>query len=176
MRAGKPFNLQLNTTQAEERLRALGQSAGQLLIRRWMASELTASALAAYERATIGRQSGSCKRLNRCRAYDLRAGAKHICVAIRDEHEAATGLSAKDALDLEQRIAAAQERLILRQETQSLDTLLSGIMTALENPVRNHARRRAGHAGPEPRCLEDLARKAPPTPSRRRSTRWTVSR
>jgi len=123
-----PFHVQLNTAQAEERLEALQNSARQLLTD-LDGNRVTASALALEQKnyqAAI-RELQTLKGLSRT-TYEQEL---EYLQAIR-EHMSRYSLSAKEALDLEQRLSAVQAQIAAR-DAQSLDTLLSGVRDALVN-------------------------------------------
>ncbi|MBN1778453.1 MAG: hypothetical protein JW811_10065 [Clostridiales bacterium] len=100
--AGGPLKLELNTSQAEERLASTKRSYRDAISE---LKSLKALSGATYEQELAYLQA-------------IREGMSRY------------RLSAGDALDLEQRLAAVQAQ-IMRRDAQSLDTLLSGIMEAL---------------------------------------------
>ncbi len=123
---GKAFELLLNTAQAEEKLAALRRTADTLLTD-LNGSQTSASALALsqhnYKDAI--RQLESLKSLSRT-TYDQELA---YLQTIRDNMRQYR-LGAKDALDLEVRIADVQAE-IMERDAQSLDTVLDGIISAL---------------------------------------------
>lgn len=125
---GQPLSLQVHTGQAEERIDALRRSVGELLTDLSGNSVTAAAAAAAQEsyQAAI-REMQALKALSRL-TYEQELA---YLQAIR-ENMSRYSMSAKDALDLEQRLAAVAARIAAR-DAQGLDTLLDGIMTALEN-------------------------------------------
>ncbi len=125
---GKPYELRLNTAQAEERLAALRERV-QTLLTDLDGNRVTASELALDHhnyKAAI-RELQTLKSLSRT-TYEQEL---EYLQAIRD-NMSSYKLSAKEALDLEQRLASVQADIAAR-DAQSLDTLLSGVMDALQN-------------------------------------------
>ncbi len=124
---GKPFELLLNTTQAEEKLAALQRTTNQLLTD-LNGSRTTAAALAKAQdnyKTAIG-DLQTLKALSRT-TYDQEL---EYLLALQ-ENMGRYGLSVKDALDLEYRLLSVQAQIAAR-DAASLDTLLGGIISALE--------------------------------------------
>ena len=124
---GTGVALTLDISQAEEQIEQLHSSANEALTDIG-GNQTTASALAkvyqSYEDAID--KLKALKSLSRL-TYEQELA---YLEAIRENMDA-YGLSAKEALDLEQRLLEVQAEIAAR-DSQSLDTLLSGIMDALE--------------------------------------------
>lgn len=123
---GKPLRLELNTAQAEEKLAALRASADQLLTD-LSGARTTAAALAGAQ-TDYGQAIAQLQTLKALARTTYEQELEYL-QALQDGM-AAYGLSAKDALDLEKRLLAAQAQITAR-DAQSLDTLLGGITAAL---------------------------------------------
>jgi len=125
---GKPFSLMLNTAQAEERLAALSRTANQLLTD-LSGGQTTAAALAQAQT----NYKSAIKELEALKSLSRTTYEQELeyLQTIRDGMRQ-YGLSAKDALDLEQRLLDVQAQIAAR-DAQSLDSLLDGIVSALSN-------------------------------------------
>ena len=124
---GKAISVELDTRQAEERLAGLRNGANQLLDE-LSGKRVTTTALVQaqdnYDDAIS--ELKALKSLSRI-TYEQELA---YLQAIRENMDKFS-LSASDALDLEKRLLAVQAEIAAR-DAQSLDTLLSGIMDALE--------------------------------------------
>ena len=123
---GKPLRLELNTTQAEEKLAALRNSADQLLTD--LGGARTTAAALAGAQTDYGQAISQLQTLKALARTTYEQELEYL-EALKNGM-AAYGLSAKDALDLEKRLLAAQAQ-IAERDAQRLDTLLGGIMQAL---------------------------------------------
>jgi len=125
---GKPFRVALDTAQAEEKLAALQRTANQLLTD-LNGNQTTASALAQAQnnyKSAIS-QLQTLKSLSRT-TYEQEL---EYLQAIQ-ENMKQYGLRTEDALDLEERLLDVQAQIAAR-DAASLDTMLDGVITALEN-------------------------------------------
>lgn len=124
----KPFELQLNTTQAEERLAALGRTANQLLTD-LNGNRTTAAALAQAQ----GNYKNAIRDLQTLKALSRTTYEQELeYLQALQQNMRQYGLGAKDALDLERRLLTVQAQIAVR-DAASLDALLGGIVTALTN-------------------------------------------
>ncbi len=125
---GTPIPLQISTTQAERQLDTLRQHVRRLLTDT-DGNRVSASAAAAAQRSYRAaiRELTTLKSLSRT-TYEQEL---EYLLTIR-ENMNRLRMSAKDALDLQKRLAAVQAQIAAR-DAQSLDTLLSGVMNALRN-------------------------------------------
>ncbi len=123
----KPLRVTLNTAQAEEKLAALRRTANQLLTD-LSGSRTTAAALAQaqdnYQNAIA--QLETLKSLSRA-TYEQEL---EYLLALRGSMELYS-LNTREALDLEKRLLAVQAQIAAR-DAQSLDSLLGGIISALQ--------------------------------------------